>query len=147
MITHSEEDDMKYIKEWLAKETTATQYLIDGDIDWDVVPKDDIDQMVFSVLHDADANEYLCDIMLYHADPEVLRGCIHKLITNKADTLTYSVIFRGEMREAVLSFIKDVATREIGIAETALAVYGHEYATTEQVMHSIRDDQHAQAYF
>ena len=138
---------MKYIKEWLAQETTATQYLIDGDIDWDVVPKDDIDKMIFSVLHDADANEYLCDIMLYHADPEVLRGCIHKLITNKADTLTYSVIFRGEMREAVLSFITDVATREIGIAETALAVYGHEYATTEQVMHSIRDDQHEQAYF
>ena len=85
--------------------------------------------------------------MLYHADPEVLRGCIHKLITNKADTLTYSVIYRGEMREAVLSFIRDVATREIGIAETALAVYGHEYATTEQVMHSIRDDMHEQAYF
>ena len=138
---------MKYIKEWLAQETTATQYLIDGDIDWDVVPQDDIDKMIFSVLHDADANEYLCDIMLYHADPEVLRGCIHKLITNKADTLTYSVIFRGEMREAVMSFITDVATREIGIAETALAVYGHEYATTEQVMHSIRDDQHEQAYF
>jgi hypothetical protein len=147
MITHSEEDDMKYIKEWLAEPTTATQYLIDGDIDWDVVPKDDIDKMIFSVLHDADANEYLCDIMLYHADPEVLRGCIHKLITNKADTLTYSVIFRREMREAVMSFITDVATREIGIAETALAVYGHEYATTEQVMHSIRDDQHEQAYF
>ena len=138
---------MKYIKEWLAEPTTATQYLIDGDIDWDVVPKDDIDKMIFSVLHDADANEYLCDIMLYHADPEVLRGCIHKLITNKADTLTYSVIFRGEMREAVMSFITDVATREIGIAETALAVYGHEYATTEQVMNSIRDDQHEQAYF
>jgi len=138
---------MKYIKEWLAQETTATQYLIDGDIDWDVVPQDDIDKMIFSVLHDADANEYLCDIMLYHADPEVLRGCIHKLITNKADTLTYSVIFRREMRDAVLSFIRDVATREIGIAETALAVYGHEYATTEQVMNSIRDDQHEQAYF
>jgi len=138
---------MKYIKEWLAEPTTATQYLIDGDIDWDVVPKDDIDKMIFSVLHDADANEYLCDIMLYHADPEVLRGCIHKLITNKADTLTYSVIFRREMRDAVLSFIRDVATREIGIAETALAVYGHEYATTEQVMNSIRDDQHEQAYF
>ena len=103
--------------------------------------------MIFSVLHDADANEYLCDIMLYHADPEVLRGCIHKLTTNKADTLTYSVIFRGAMREAVMSFITDVATREIGIAETALAVYGHEYATTEQVMHRIRDDQHEQAYF
>jgi hypothetical protein len=138
---------MKYIKEWLAEPTTATQYLIQGDIDWDVVPQDDIEKMIFSVLHDADANEYLCDIMLYHADPEVLRGCIHKLTTNKADTLTYAVIFRGEMRDAVMSFIKDVATREIGIAETALAVYGHEYATTEQVMHSIRDDQHEQAYF
>jgi hypothetical protein len=33
MATHSEEDDMKYIKEWLAEPTTATQYLIDGDID------------------------------------------------------------------------------------------------------------------
>ena len=40
---------MKYIKEWLAEPTTATQYLIDGDIDWDVVPKDDIDQMIFSL--------------------------------------------------------------------------------------------------
>ena len=138
---------MKYIKEWLAEPTTATQYLMDGDIDWDVVPQDDIEKMIFSVLHDADANEYLCDIMLYHADPEFLRSCIHKLVTNKSDTLTYAVIFRSEMREAVLSFIRDVATREIGIAETALAVYGHEYATTEQVMHSIRDDMHEQAYF
>jgi hypothetical protein len=146
MATHSEEDDMKYIKEWLAEPTTATQYLIDGDIDWDVVPQDDMEKMIFSVLHDADANEYLCDIMLYHSDPEVLRGCIHKLITNKADTLTYSVIFRGEMREAVLSFIRDVATREIGIAETALAIYGHEYETTEQAMHRIRDDLNEQEY-
>ena len=147
MTTHSEEDDRKYIKEWVAEPTTATQSLSDGDIDWDGVPLADIDQMIFSVLHDADANEYLCDIMLYHADPEVLRGCIHKLTTNEADTLTYCVIFRSEMREAILSFIRDVATREIGIAETALAVYGHEYATTEQVMHSIRDDMHEQKYF
>jgi hypothetical protein len=26
-------------------------------------------------------------------------------------------------------------------------VYGHEYATTEQVMHSIREDMHEQKYF
>ena len=137
---------MKYIKQWLAEETTATQYLINGDIDWDVVPQDDIDKMVFSVLHDADANEYLCDIMLYHADPESLRNYIYYLVTNKSDTLTYALIFRSEMREAVLSFIKDVATREIGIAETALAVYGHDYETTAQVMHRIRDDRNEQAY-
>ena len=46
-----------------------------------------------------------------------------------------------------MSFITDVATREIGIAETALAVYGHEYETTEQAMHRIRDDMQEQAYF
>lgn len=116
---------MQTIREWLGNENTAVHYLFDDEIDWDVVPDDEINMLIKYTLTGEDSSDRLNDILFSCSDGGQSASLAFKLINNQADEIYRSC---RNLREMTIEYIKYVCDKEIDIAIDKRADYGREYA-------------------
>ena len=116
---------MRSIQEWLGEQNTAVNYLVEGYIKWDIVPTDELNELVKWTLTGEDSSERLLDMLFTYADGGESSDLFHTLIGNQA----YDIYDACKvLREITVGYVKYICDMEIDIAEDAARIYGREYA-------------------